>query len=103
MFALTTTMQRSPPFSTAHFAAADNATAAVLALNDNQRNGVFYRALEDAGLACQRVTSSERMPDQDGKPLWRANCGGKIASANTSHMITITPDGTAQIVSRTDR
>lgn len=84
-------------------AESDNALARVLALNDAQRNGVFYRALEDAGVACQKVTSSERMPDMDGKPLWRADCDSKIASASTSHMITITPDGTAQIVSRSDR
>ncbi|MDT8757104.1 hypothetical protein MZO42_00190 [Sphingomonas psychrotolerans] len=77
---------------------AGNATAAVLAMNDRQRNVVFVRALLDAGLDCQGVASSVRLPDQDGKPLWRANC-----TNNTAHMISITPDGTANIVSRTDR
>jgi hypothetical protein len=76
----------------------ENATAAVLAMNDRQRNVVFIRALMDAGIDCQAVTSSVRLPDQDGKPLWRANCSNKSA-----HMIGITPDGTANIVSRTDR
>ncbi|MES2988805.1 MAG: hypothetical protein V4808_12940 [Pseudomonadota bacterium] len=89
--------------ATGNEAAPGNAIAAVMALNDAQRNGVFYRAIEDAGLTCQKVSSSDRLPDMDGKPMWRANCGGKIASANTSHMITITPDGTAQIITRTDR
>ena len=77
---------------------ADNALAKVLAMSDRQRNVVFIRALLDAGIPCQEVTSSVRMEDQDGKPLWRANCSG-----GTAHMITITPDGTANIISRTDR
>ena len=79
-------------------ASGENATAAVLAMSDRQRNVVFIRALMDAEIECQAVTSSERLPDQDGKPLWRANCSDK-----RSHMISITPDGTANIVSRTDR
>lgn len=78
--------------------AGENVTAKVLAMNDRQRNVVFIRAIMDAGLPCQQVVSSERVADQDGKPLWRANCGGGVA-----HMVSITPDGTANIVSRTDR
>jgi hypothetical protein len=78
-------------------AAGGNALAAVLGMSDRQRNVVFIRALLDAGIDCQSVSSSERLPDQDGKPLWRANC------PNGAHMISITPDGTANIVSRTDR
>lgn len=76
-----------------------NVTATVLAMADRQRNVVFVRAILDAGLPCDGVGSSERLPDRDGKPLWRANCLG----AGGSHMITITPDGIANIVSRTDR
>ncbi len=79
--------------------ASENITARVLAMGDRERNVVFVRALMDAGLPCDGVTSSERLPDQDGKPLWRANC----KAPGGSHMIGITPDGTAQIVSRTDR
>jgi hypothetical protein len=79
-------------------AGGENAIAAVLALTDRQRNAMFIRALMDAGIECQQVTSSERLPDQDGKPLWRVNCSDK-----TAHMISVTPDGTANIVSRTDR
>lgn len=78
-------------------AAPGNALAAVLAMSDRQRNVVFIRALMDAGIDCQSVSSSVRLPDQDGKPLWRANC------PSGAHMISITPDGTANIVSRTDR
>ncbi|WP_213981720.1 hypothetical protein [Sphingomonas sp. dw_22] len=79
--------------------AAENVTARVLAMGDRERNVVFIRAILDAGLPCDGVQSSERLPDRDGKPLWRANCTG----SGGSHMITITPDGIANIVSRTDR
>lgn len=72
-----------------------NALAAVLALPDKQRNIVFVRALLDADLKCEGVTSSDRLPDQEGHPVWRANCKN-----GTSHLITITPDGTANILSR---
>jgi hypothetical protein len=82
----------------ANSASAGNVQARVIAMSDRQRNVVFIRALLDAGINCQEVTSSERLPDRDGKPLWRANCSG-----GTAHMISITPDGTANIVSRTDR
>lgn len=79
-------------------AGGENALAAVLGMSDRQRNVVFIRALLDAGIECQSVVSSERLPDQDGKPLWRADCSDKRA-----HMISVTPDGTANIVTRTDR
>ncbi|MCX8474522.1 MAG: hypothetical protein MT490_01885 [Sphingomonas sp.] len=84
--------------ATGNAAGGENALAAVLGMSDRQRNVVFIRALLDAGIDCQSVVSSERLPDQDGKPLWRANCSDK-----RSHMISVTPDGTANIVSRTDR
>jgi len=76
----------------------NNVAAEVIAMNDAQRNVVFIRAILDAGLPCDHVETSQRLPDQDGNPLWRANCKGGAA-----HMITITPDGTAKIISRTDR
>lgn len=76
----------------------NNVAAQVVAMSDTLRNVVFIRAIRDAGLSCEHVDSSQRLPDQDGLPLWRANCKGA-----GSHMITITPDGTAKIVSRTDR
>ena len=76
----------------------NNVAAEVIAMNDAQRNVVFIRAIMDAGLKCDHVESSQRLDDQDGNPMWRANCSGGVA-----HMVTITPDGTAKIVSRTDR
>ncbi|MBB5710723.1 hypothetical protein [Sphingomonas xinjiangensis] len=72
--------------------------ARVAALPERQRNVVFIRAILDAKLPCQAVKTSQRLEDQDGRPLWRADCSG-----GGSHMITVTPDGTANIVSRSDR
>lgn len=80
-------------------AAPGNALATVLAMPEQLRNVVFVRAITDAGIKCDGVIHSERLADMDGKPLWRADCKG----GNNSHMISITPDGTANIVSRTDR
>ena len=77
---------------------AENVTAKVVAMSDRERNVVFVRALLDAGITCDGVTGSERQPDQDGKPMWRADC----KPPGASHLIMITPDGTAQIVSRSD-
>ena len=76
----------------------ENVTARVIAMSDRERNVVFVRALIDAGLPCDGVTASERLPDQDGKPLWRADC----KAPGSSHLITVTPDGTVQMVSRSD-
>lgn len=79
-------------------ASGEDIGARVAALPERERNAVFIRAILDAKLPCQEVTKSQRLEDQDGRPLWRADCSG-----GSSHMITITPDGTANIVSRSDR
>jgi hypothetical protein len=86
------------PQATGNGQAGSNVAAEVVAMNDRQRNVVLVRALMDAGLPCQGVQQSTRMQDQDGLPMWRATC-----TDGTSHMVTITRDGTANIVSRTDR
>ena len=77
----------------------ENITARVLTMSDRERNVVFVRALMDAGLQCDGVTASERIEDVDGQPMWRADC----KSPGGSHMITVTPDGTAKIMSRPER
>ncbi|QDX25599.1 hypothetical protein FPZ54_05925 [Sphingomonas suaedae] len=74
-----------------------NYQAEVLALNLRAREGVFLRAVRDAGLSCQSVTASERVEDRGGDPTWRATCDDR-----NPHLISITKDGTANIVSRTD-
>jgi hypothetical protein len=80
-------------------AGAENITARVLTMSDRERNVVFVRALMDAGLQCDGVTASERLADVDGQPMWRADC----KSPGGSHMVTVTPDGTAKIMSRPER
>ncbi len=70
-------------------------TAEVLAPSVGQRNAVFVHAIRDAGLACQGVTKSDRLADTAGNAVWRADCDD-----GTAHLIQMTPDGTALIVSR---
>lgn len=79
-------------------AAADttNYQAEVIALAPTARDGVFLRAVRDAGMNCQEVTQTERLDPVSGNPAWRIYCG------KTPHIISITRDGTAKIVSRTD-
>lgn len=81
----------------ANEADATNYQAEVSALPLNARQGVFLRAVRDAGLTCQEVTESEKLPDREGNPTWRAICDG-----NSPHIISITRDGTAMVMSRSD-
>jgi len=67
------------------------------ALSEAQRNGVFMRAVRDAGQECQHVERSERAGDHNGLPLWRAWCEGE-----TSYTIVITRSGTAQVLADAD-
>lgn len=81
----------------ANEADATNYQAEVMALPVPAQQGVFLRAVRDAGLQCQEVTESEKLDDREGEPAWRAMCDGR-----TPHIISITRDGTAKIVSRSD-
>ena len=72
-------------------AASPEGTAA--ALPEGQRNGVFIRAIRDAGQECQHVESSVRAGEYEGNPVWSAQCAG-----GDSWTIVVTPDGTAQLV-----
>lgn len=54
----------------------------------------LIRAILDAGLDCEGVTKVERMKDAK-TPTWRATCQG-----GQSHLIEVSPDGTATVVSR---
>ncbi|MFZ3484718.1 hypothetical protein [Sphingomonas sp. 3-13AW] len=74
--------------------ATEQLDAKVAALSEGQRNGVFIRAIRDAGLPCQGVTSSER--STDGKATWTATC-----TDGSKHIIAFTPDGMAQVTSMT--
>lgn len=76
---------------------ATNYQAEVIALPLAARQGVFLRAIRDAKFQCQNVTESEKLDPREGNPTWRATCDGR-----TPHIISITKDGTANIVSRSD-
>ena len=65
----------------------------VAALSEGQRNGVFIRAIRDAGLECQGVERSVPAGDYQGQPVWRATCQG-----GGEWTIVIGADGTAQIL-----
>lgn len=82
--------------ATENAADATNYQAEVIALAPAARDGVFMRAVRDAGFNCQDVTQTERIDPVNGNPAWRIYCG------KTPHIISITRDGTAKIVSRTD-
>ncbi|CAN5126529.1 hypothetical protein BH10PSE12_BH10PSE12_11990 [soil metagenome] len=88
--AKTSSNQSAPPG-----AAASNYTAQVIALPELQRNGVFFRAIRDAGLPCQSVKESEMIAAAGQTPTWRATCDGDVG-----HLIQVTRDGTVNIVSR---
>jgi hypothetical protein len=62
-------------------------------LPEGQRNGVFVRAVRDAGLECQHVASSERAGEHQGLPLWRVRCTGGL-----EYTIVIGNDGVAAIL-----
>ncbi|MCG7347837.1 hypothetical protein [Sphingomonas sp. ACRSK] len=68
--------------------------AKVAALSEGQRNGVFIRAIRDAGLPCQGVTASER--SGDAQATWTATC-----TDGSKHIIAFTPDGMAKVTSMT--
>ncbi len=85
--------------------AAANATAAanrqeatematkVAALSPGQRDGVFIRAIRDAGLPCQGVTGSEK-GEKPGS--WVATC-----REGSRHIITFGANGMANVTSFT--
>ncbi|MGN5374749.1 MAG: hypothetical protein DI632_09645 [Sphingomonas hengshuiensis] len=61
------------------------------ALTPGQRDGVFIRAIRDAGLPCQGVTGSER-GEQPGS--WVATC-----QEGSRHVITFGANGMANVTS----
>jgi hypothetical protein len=61
-------------------------------LPEGQRNGVFIRAIRDAGQACQGVESSQRVGGAQGQEVWLATCvgGGRWT-------IQVADDGSASV------
>ncbi|KQM23074.1 hypothetical protein ASE73_02300 [Sphingomonas sp. Leaf24] len=72
---------------------AQEMTAKVDALAPGQREGVFIRAIRDAGLPCQGVTASER-GEKPGS--WVATC-----QEGSRHIITFGANGMANVTSFT--
>ena len=56
-------------------------------------NGVFIRAIRDAGRECQHVESSERAGEHQGFPVWQARC-----SDGGTWTIVVMNDGTAAVI-----
>lgn len=77
-------------------AANTNYQQAVMALPDKQRDAVLLRAIRDAGLACQNVVSSERVPDEKPGPTWRAKC-----QDGSYHLVSVRADGVGIVLSVT--
>lgn len=67
----------------------------IVALPKRLQDGVMLRAIRDAGLTCQSVTELTRVETRADRIRWRVVCD------NTEpYVVEITPDGTAQIRSR---
>ena len=74
-----------------------NDAAAVVEMSDGTRRLTFSRALAAADIKCDGVVKAVPVDPVNGAPTWRAECKN-----STSHMLSVTPDGTVNIVSRTD-
>ncbi|WP_394646315.1 hypothetical protein [uncultured Sphingomonas sp.] len=73
-------------------AASANYLAAIDKMNENERNGVLFRAITDAGRACQGVTRSVAGPAIQGNPSWVATC-----EDGTPWVVSINAQGVATI------
>ncbi|TKD53124.1 hypothetical protein [Sphingomonas baiyangensis] len=84
-----------PPANDMAEPATTNFQAQVAALDDERRNLVMIRAIRDAGLNCQEVTSSRRTESEGMTYL--ATC-----DAGTNFLVTIGADGNARVVTGAD-
>lgn len=67
-----------------------NPAALVAAMPAGQRHAVLFRAIRDAGRACQRVEGAEVAPAGTPPGSWLATCDD-----GARWLVTLTPDGTA--------
>jgi hypothetical protein len=74
--------------------ASHNVQAVVLGMTDKTRNMVLVRAIMDSEMACDGVEKSERLPDQEGAPSWKAYCRN-----GSKHIVIFTKDGVAKVLS----
>jgi hypothetical protein len=68
-------------------------TSQVAAMSEGQRNGVFIRAIRDAGFDCQHVERSVSVGNVENMPAWRATCQG-----GGEWIIVVAADGSAQVL-----
>lgn len=83
----------SAPRSEVEVAGPDNVQNALEAMPESQRNGVFIRAIRDAGEECQHVESSVPAGEHQGFPVWNATC-----SRGGTWTIVIMNGGVAQVL-----
>ncbi len=69
-----------------------NYLAQIGQLNEKERNGVLFRAISDAGRACQGVTRSIAGPALRGNPSWVATC-----EDGTPWVVSINDKGVATV------
>jgi hypothetical protein len=69
-----------------------NAETRIASMPEGERNGVFIRAIRDAGLPCQSVKTSAAGAPVQGQPSWSARCD------SGDYVIVIGKDGTAAVV-----
>ncbi len=84
--------------------AADNSANAVNYVNaidqlgETAKQGVFFRAIRDAGMPCRDVVKLEKIAPMRGVPTWRADC-----DQGSQHLIQVKPDGSAVVISPTQQ
>jgi len=71
--------------------------AAIENLSETEQQGVFLRAIRDADIPCRDVIETEKLEPQGGVATWRAQC-----EQGNAHLILVQPDGSAQVMSRTN-
>lgn len=84
--------QGGSPAPSNSMAADTGLTARMAKLNEGERNVVLFRAIHDAGRACQGVDRSQSIDPVDGKPAWVATCDD-----GTPWLVVIGNDGIAAV------
>ena len=102
-----TAADRAAPVNQA--ATAQATGARIAALPEPAREAVFYRAIHDAGMDCQDVTTSAPGGQYHGMPVWNATCRGgghwtlvigndetvQVLNANEARLVTDQPAAAA--------
>jgi hypothetical protein len=77
--------------------AADDYLARINRLPPRQRDTVMFRAIDDAGLDCQSVTSSAPREAVAGRPAWLTHCDG-----GRDYVVVLQPGGIMQVLGGSD-